>query len=299
MEKAYFLEYKYNEMLRFMQWFMTCKRWFAGSLVLLLVALLFTAVVASGLLTYPTLYVEQRLLLRPVTGVDCVLREWVTVLQVSFFLIITLLVGIVCLLLGYRWRVLPYLVLLLLLGVGIEVISKQLFAQPVPRQVSYGLFSLQCPQLEHQSPLVRWSVAVGMWWKIPPMAYWDKQMLILGAADPLVLSKNVEVDYSYPSGHALRCAFLGMVVFWLCQRHIRRRWLRLILLPLLGIFAFSGGLVQFYIGNHLITDALAGYLFGLSAACCAIGVLQQNQKRRTLPLQGESQMPYNSVIKTP
>ena len=54
---------------------------------------------------------------------------------------------------------------------------------------------------------------------------------------------------------------------------------RLLLVITLAI-AFGGGLLLVYTGSHLVTDLLAGYLIGASAACCAIGLLAQNEIRR-------------------
>jgi membrane-associated phospholipid phosphatase len=45
-------------------------------------------------------------------------------------------------------------------------------------------------------------------------------------------------------------------------------------------FGFSGGLLLVYTGNHFVTELLAGYLIGASAAGCAIGLLAQNEAKR-------------------
>lgn len=42
---------------------------------------------------------------------------------------------------------------------------------------------------------------------------------------------------------------------------------------------FGGGFAQLYIGVHLTTDIIAGYLVGASPACCTIGVLLRNEPR--------------------
>lgn len=54
------------------------------------------------------------------------------------------------------------------------------------------------------------------------------------------------------------------------------RWLLIILALLVAV---GGGFAQFYIGYHLGTDVLAGYLIGASSACCAIGLLLRNGTR--------------------
>ncbi len=64
------------------------------------------------------------------------------------------------------------------------------------------------------------------------------------------------------------------------MKHVRKRLLRRLLLVITLAVAFGGGLSLVYIGSHLATDLLAGYLIGASAACCAIGLLAQNEIRR-------------------
>src|SRR6266571_5461816 len=193
------------------------KFWFTTALVLLALFLVFTIIFSTGVLLYPTLYVEQWLLHRPLTSVDCEFRTWRRFGTVQFGLIFTLALGIGCLLLGYRWRVLPYLFLLLLLGVGVEYIGKQQFPQPVPDSILTGMHSLFCPEMDHQPRSVRLSVTLGMWWTAPPLS----QDAVAAEQDAAATSFTVEgadPDYSYPSGHAIRWCFLGLVACWLFWR---------------------------------------------------------------------------------
>ena len=62
---------------------------------------------------------------------------------------------------------------------------------------------------------------------------------------------------------------------------LRKRLLRRLLPVMTFAIAFGGGLLVVYIGSHLATDLLAGYLIGASAACCAIGLLVHNEAERT------------------
>src|SRR5712692_8645221 len=96
-------------------------RWFLAAFVLLAFAIIYTAIFSTGALLNLTLRTQQLLLHRPLTGVDCVFREWKPLGDPAFSVFFTLVLSIVCLWLRYRSRVLPYLALLLLLGVGIEV----------------------------------------------------------------------------------------------------------------------------------------------------------------------------------
>lgn len=276
--------------------------WFVCGIFLLILAGIYTAIFATGVFLYPMLHVEQQLVQRPITGVDCVFSQWARLGQIDISIFLTLLLGIVCLLLGYRRRVLPYLLLLLLLGVGIEYVGKQVFPQPVPDQLNAGLISLRCPQLARQPRSVRWSVAVGMWWEAPKIPPRRVEIAHYAAIAPLIIDDDATINYGYPSGHALRWSFLGLVACWLCQRHIRRRLPHALLVALTLLITFGGGFAQFYIGNHLGTDVIIGYLLGLSAACCAIGLLRRNQKQcvvqppiEPIELQGEQVAVTNGV----
>src|SRR5260221_11780131 len=140
-------------------------KWFVVSLLLLGVFAIFTFIFSTGILLYPTLYVERWLLHRPLTGIDCVFGEWKQLGEVGFSLFFTLVLGVVCLVLGYRRRILPLLFCLLLLGVGAEYVGKQIFPQIIPINTQFGTPSLACPQLRRETRSERLMGAVGMWWK--------------------------------------------------------------------------------------------------------------------------------------
>ena len=93
-------------------------KWFGLAIVLLALFLLYTALFLTGTMLLPTLHLEQWLLHRPLTGIDCVFHQWKRFGEVPWSLVITFIIGMGCLWLGYRRRVLPYLFLLMLLCVG-------------------------------------------------------------------------------------------------------------------------------------------------------------------------------------
>ncbi len=254
-------------------------RWFLASFVLLLLFLLYTAIFSSGILINLTLYADQWLLHRPLTSADCVFRQWKLLGDPPFSSFLTVVLGIVCLWLRYRKRMLPYIVLLLVVGLGVEFVGKQVFAQPVPNSLGYGMNVLACPQSLRQPRSVRLMIMMGMWWEARPISARAVRKEQYSATAPISFD-DANPDNGYPSGHAIRWSFLGIVAGWLCWRHIRHRFLRRLLMTIAFAIALAGGLIMFYIGLHLLTDITAGYLFGASLACCAIALLQRNEKSR-------------------
>jgi membrane-associated phospholipid phosphatase len=257
-------------------------KWFGFALAMFVLFAIFTAIFASGVLLYPTLQVEQWLLHRPLTSIDCVFEEWKFAGEVQVSLLLILILGFVCLLLGYRRRVLLLLVLLLLIGAGIEVVGKYAFYQPIPFDMHYGLNALVCPQLHKKPESVKLLVGLGLWWEAPaahPKRITAEQ---LAANSPINLNEDAYASSGYPSGHAMRWSFLGIIVCWLCWRHIKRRSLRILLMAIALTIAFVGGFAMFYIGGHLITDTIAGYIFGIGLACCAIGLLILNGPKKAI-----------------
>ena len=260
--------------------------WFLAAMLLLVLFIIYTAVFSTGALLYPNLQLEQLLLHRPLTGIDCVLFEWRQFGEVWFSLLLTLALGIACLFLGYRRSILPCLLLLLLLGVGIEYVGKQYFPQVVPVNMQAGMNSLACPQMWRMPRSVKIMVAMGMWWNAPSVRPKRVEYEHYSANAPLIFDENAAVENGYPSGHAIRWCFIGLVACWLAWRHIKSRLLRAFLMTLALAVALGGGFAQFYIGLHLATDLIAGYLIGASSACCAIGLLLLNQtsnKKRSAP----------------
>lgn len=256
----------------------TTRLWFLAALVWLVLAGIFTVIFSTGVLLYPNLRVEQWLLNRPLTSIDCVFFEWQRFGEVGFSLLLTLALGMICFFLGYRRRVLAYLLLLLLLCIGAEYVGKLSFSQPVPVNTQLGINSLSCPQVWRQPGSVKIMLTLGMWWEAPPVRPKRIAYEHYSATAPLIFDENATIDYSYPSGHTLRWFFIGFVACWLTWRHARSRLLRAFLMTISLAVAFGGGFAQFYIGHHLATDLLAGYLLGASAACCAIGLLLLNEK---------------------
>ena len=262
------------------------RKWFLLALLFGCLFLAFTALYASGVMNRATLEFERLLIGRPLTQFDCVLVEWRNFGATTFNLIFIALVGLICGLTRYRWRVLPYLLILILVGLAIEELGKYFFSLPVSLSMHSGMAALACPQ-EGQSKLQHLQLGLGMWWiaPLPPPGLQDwahavSQLPINVGIHQLIPSQ------SYPSGHAIRWWFTGLLVAWLLWKHIESDIVRWPLVVLTLILSFLGAVIQFYVGAHFIIDTIAGYLLGTSLACCAIGLLILNEKKHEdLPLR--------------
>ena len=281
--------------MRTMAW---ANKWLLLALILLVLFAIYTVLVVSGVLLYSTLSTEQWLLHRPLTGVDCVLRPWGQVGNPGPTMVIVLLLGVVCLLLRYRPRVLFYLCCFFLLGLGAEYVGKQYIAQALPGKLALGLDMLACPQLSHTSHSTRLMLYLGMWWKAPVITEWDRNTAFYSATTPFSLA-DADTHYGYPSGHAIRWCFIGLIACWLAWRHIRPLAPRILCIALTLVVALGGGLDYVYIGYHLTTDTVGGYLLGACLACCAIAFLIKNEHtKRNVLVQGASLPFLGNVEKT-
>lgn len=266
------------------------RKWFLLALLFGCLFLVLTAFYASGVINRATLEVERWLIGRPLTQFDCVLVQWRNFGAASINLIFIAIVGIVCGLTRYRWRVLPYLLLLILIGIAIEEVGKNLFSLPVSLTIHSGMAALACPQ-DEQTRLQHLKLGLGMWWiaPIPPRGLQDWAHTVSQLPINTILDRLIP-SHSYPSGHAIRWWFSGLLVAWLLWKHIKSSIVRWPLVALTLILCFFGAAIQFYVGAHFLIDTLAGYLLGTSLACFAIGLLILNDKKSDI-VQPESVLP--------
>src|SRR5581483_1687146 len=97
------------------------KKWLILGLISLMLFLIYSAIYATGVLNISTLQVELWLMHRPLTRIDCIFYEWRNLGEVPSTLGFLALLSLICLRLGYRWRVVPLLFLLLAVGLEAEL----------------------------------------------------------------------------------------------------------------------------------------------------------------------------------
>jgi hypothetical protein len=260
------------------------RRWFRLALIFGGLFLAVSVLYALGALDMPTLLIERWLLARPLMQVDCVLVEWRNFGSPYITLGLFTSVGALCILTRrYRWPILPYLLLLILFSAFIETVGKQFIGTPLPFTMQSAMASLSCPQRGHglsaQLPLF-----LGMWWRAPLPSPAAQSFVQSVAHLPVRLTPGSFEDfYGYPSGHAIRWCFTGVVLAWLCWRHMRPAVLRRPLAVVLLVLCYLGAAIHFYIGAHLFPDTLAGDLLGTTLGCLAVAlfVLNDRQRRRS------------------
>ena len=259
------------------------QQWLLLSLIPLAMLLCYTVFVTNGNLGALTVHQEQWLLQRPLTRFDCVVYQWKYLGEAPVSLALLLVVCVACWLLKYPLRVAFVLLLMLSAGLGVEYLGKQYIYQPVPVTFDAGMSSLGCPQIWRVSHLKLIPLSLGAWWVAPDAPQFRVAEAQAAATASFSLGANSNEEYyaytGYPSGHAYRWMLIGLVALWLTWRHVIKRFLRRLLMVVFLALAFAGGLGQFYIGAHLLTDMLGGYLLGAFLACCAIAALRASEKR--------------------
>src|SRR5258708_34300548 len=135
-------------MYRHIKWdeLAVARKWFMLAMIFGGLILACTCIYGTGALDMATLVVERWMIGRPLTQFDCVLEEWKNFGAAPVNLVFIALLGTACGCTRYRWRVLPYLVFLVLISIAAEEVGKKLFALPLPPMMRSGMTTLTCPQ---------------------------------------------------------------------------------------------------------------------------------------------------------
>lgn len=96
---------------------------------------------------------------------------------------------------------------------------------------------------------------------------------------------HVRSEFSYPSGHAARAAFLSVIIVYLVWSSERlKKAHKYLIFSAIGVYDFLMFLSRPYLGEHWMTDVLGGILLGSSLAILsvAIGELRLFGKKKTI-----------------
>ncbi len=73
-----------------------------------------------------------------------------------------------------------------------------------------------------------------------------------------------ESGYSFPSGHSMiSMAFYGFLIY-LVHKYIKNKYLKCILIIMLGLLIILIGLSRIYLGVHYTSDVIAGFLVSIT-----------------------------------
>ncbi|MBI2443316.1 MAG: phosphatase PAP2 family protein [Candidatus Levybacteria bacterium] len=81
---------------------------------------------------------------------------------------------------------------------------------------------------------------------------------------------HVRSEFSYPSGHAARAAFLSVILVYLILNSKLKKEYKYVLLGILVVYDFLMFLSRPYLGEHWATDVIGGIFLGSSLALIAV-----------------------------
>ena len=98
--------------------------------------------------------------------------------------------------------------------------------------------------------------------------------------DSSIINKMSAVGQSFPSGHTLSatimCCFLG---YWIFDK-VKNRWAKAALISLLVVFLLAVIFSRMYLGQHYLTDTVAGLILGIIYSCIALFIMKKNHKSK-------------------
>lgn len=84
-----------------------------------------------------------------------------------------------------------------------------------------------------------------------------------------------ESGYSFPSGHSMvSMAFYGFLIY-LIYKNVKNKYIKWILITVLGLLIISIGISRIYLGVHYTSDVLAGFLGAISYLIVYISIMNK------------------------
>ena len=88
-----------------------------------------------------------------------------------------------------------------------------------------------------------------------------------------------EMTMSFPSGHAMGSLIGYGLLAYLLILLLRRTWLKILAVTLLGLLVVAIGFSRIYLGAHYLSDVLAGYAVGGCWLASCISALEMIRRR--------------------
>ncbi|MEG2310508.1 MAG: phosphatase PAP2 family protein [Clostridia bacterium] len=83
---------------------------------------------------------------------------------------------------------------------------------------------------------------------------------------PTILRLIPETGFSFPSGHAMLCTAMYVMLIYLIFRYLKNTKFKVIITVMTSLFILAIGFTRIYLGVHYTTDILGGYLLGIIVA---------------------------------
>ena len=129
--------------------------------------------------------------------------------------------------------------------------------------------------LRARARIVHWLVVIG--------SILVGNALVLALKSAFALPRPVghrlitESGYGFPSGHSVTAFVLAGSLIWFCFTLTERRWLRVLACALGALWVILVGFSRVYLGVHVTTDVLGGWLVGAATLCAVLLIAQKGR----------------------
>lgn len=147
------------------------------------------------------------------------------------------------------------------------------------------IFSIYCYIYHRPIYLVMWLFMAGVAVELIIKHYLFMPKIDLDHRDIFHLGLSIETNYSYPSGHALRSTFFGVLLAYFAIRYLK--WSKGITITIAAITTILLLYSRSYLGVHWFVDVIGGGLLGLGLGFTGIliceGIAGDTKKNQTNP----------------